>query len=81
MAFGANTCVLFFCLAGNLALMPAATQRMFGLKAGATIYGLIFSAFGIASVVGGVLTKSLIKSLGWNLSQTFKKLRILNNRF
>lgn len=65
LAFAANTCMLFFCLAGNLALMPPATQRMFGPKAGAVIYGVIYSAFAIASVVGGMLTKSLAVTMGY----------------
>ena len=65
LAFAANTCMLFFCLAGNLALMPSAAQKMFGPKAGATIYGIMFSAFGIASVFGSMLTKALAASYGW----------------
>lgn len=58
--------MLFFCLAGNLALMPPATQRIFGPKAGTVIYGVIYSAFAIASVVGGMLTKSLAVSVGYS---------------
>jgi len=65
-AFAANTCLLFLCLAGNLALMPSAAQRMFGPRAGATIYGVMFSAFGIASVGGSALTKALAASYGWS---------------
>lgn len=45
--------------------MPAATQKLFGPKAGATIYGGLYSAFAVASIVGGILTKILIKKLGW----------------
>ncbi len=65
--FAANTCMLYFCLAGNLALMPSATVRMFGPKAGTTIYGVLYSAFAIASVAGGMLTKSLVKSYGYGI--------------
>mmetsp|Transcript_10380 Transcript_10380/g.11205 ORF Transcript_10380/g.11205 Transcript_10380/m.11205 type:complete len:500 (+) Transcript_10380:127-1626(+) len=64
-AFAVNTCLLFFCLAGNLALIPPAVQRMFGFKAGTIIYGIIYSAFAIASILGGMLTKSLVKSFGY----------------
>jgi MFS transporter, OFA family, oxalate/formate antiporter len=64
--FAINTCSLFFCLAGNLALMPPVVQKVFGPKSGATIYGILYSSFAVASVVGGLLTKSLAKSLGWN---------------
>ena len=64
-AFTANTCLLFLCLAGNLALMPSAAQKMFGPRAGATIYGVLFNGFGIASVFGSSLTKALAASYGW----------------
>lgn len=45
--------------------MPPATQRMFGSKAGTVIYGVLFSAFAIASVLGGYLTKALVQSFGY----------------
>lgn len=45
--------------------MPPATQRMFGSKAGTVIYGILFSAFAIASVLGGAMTKALVKSFGY----------------
>lgn len=65
LAFAANTCGMVFCLAGNLALMPSATQRMFGPLSGTTIYGILYSAFAIAGVVGGILTKMLVRTYGW----------------
>lgn len=45
--------------------MPPATVRLYGTKAGTVIYGVLYSAFAIASVVGGMLTKSLVKSFGY----------------
>jgi len=63
--FALNTFALFFCLAGNLALTPPAVQRMFGPKQGSIVYGAMYSAFAIASVVGGMLTKALVKSFGY----------------
>jgi predicted MFS family arabinose efflux permease len=63
--FAVNTCSLFFTLAGNFALFPPAVQRMFGPEAGTVIYGLLYSAFAFASVFGGVLTKALVRSMGW----------------
>jgi MFS family permease len=65
VAFAVNTSLLFFTLAGNFALFPPAIQRIFGPNAGATIYGVIYSAFATASVGGGLLTKVLVQSLGW----------------
>jgi len=46
----------FFTLAGNFALAPPAVQRLFGPKKGALIFGVLFSAFGVASVGGNFLS-------------------------
>jgi hypothetical protein len=42
-------------------MMPAAIQRMFGSKNGALIYGVIYSAFGIAAIVTMFVSKVNIK--------------------
>lgn len=76
LLFAGNTCGLIFCLAGTLALMPAATQKMFGPKAGTSIYGALYSAFAIASIVGGVLTKGLVQNHGWNV--VFKVMALMS---
>ena len=65
LGFAASTCMCFFFLAGNFALMPPAIQKMFGPKNGALIYGLIYSSFGIASLGGSVLCKSLKELYGF----------------
>lgn len=62
--FAAATCLCFFFLAGNFALMPPAIQKMFGPKNGALIYGLVYSAFGVASIGGMILGKSLKAQFG-----------------
>lgn len=62
--FAAATCMCFFFLAGNFALMPPAIQKMFGPKNGALIYGLVYSAFGVASIGGMILGKSLKAQFG-----------------
>lgn len=67
LIFSMHTCLLFFCLAGNLALMPSATQRLFGSRAGAVVYGVLYSAFAIASVIGGVMTKYMAVTFGYSL--------------
>jgi predicted MFS family arabinose efflux permease len=54
----------FFLLAGNFALIPPATQRLFGAKNGPLIYGLVYSAFGVASVGGNYLSKFLNAKYG-----------------
>ena len=58
------TCTSFFLLAGNFALIPPATQRLFGAKNGPLIYGLVYSAFGVASVGGTYLSKFLSAKYG-----------------
>ena len=55
--FLAANCLSYFCLAGNFAMMPPAIQRMFGPKNGALIYGLVYSAFGTASLATILLSK------------------------
>eukprot|EP01035_Chromulina_nebulosa_P019271 gene19271-25128_t len=64
--FLSMTCLCYFCLAGNFALIPPAVLRIFGPKSGATIYGVIYSAFGVASIGGLVLSKVLTAKLGWD---------------
>lgn len=54
------TCMCFLALAGNFALVPPGIQRMYGATNGARIYGILFSAFGVASVGGLFLTKILL---------------------
>lgn len=43
-------------------MMPAAIQRMFGSKNGAFIYGIIYSAFGIAAIVTMFVSKVKIQA-------------------
>jgi len=76
LAFACNTCMLFFTLAGNFALFPPAVQRIFGPKAGTVIYGVVYSAFAIASVVGGIVTKLMVRSLGW--TRVFQTLALMS---
>ena len=57
--------MMFFTLAGSFALFPPAVMRIFGPHAGTVIYGLVYSAFACASLTGGVLTKLLARSFGW----------------
>lgn len=65
LGFATSTCLCFFFLAGNFALVPPTIQKLFGPKNGALIYGLVYSAFGIASLGGSVLCKSLKELYGF----------------
>jgi hypothetical protein len=53
----AATCLSFFLLAGNFAMMPPATYKLFGPKNGALIYGIIYTAFASASIAVTYLSK------------------------
>jgi len=63
-SFAAVTCLCFFFLAGNFALIPPAVQKMYGPKNGALIYGVVYSAFGVASIGSLLLGKSLQSMYG-----------------
>jgi hypothetical protein len=55
--FLASTCLCFFLLAGNFAMMPPATTKIFGQKNGALIYGIVYTAFATASIATMFLSK------------------------
>lgn len=55
--FSASTSLLYFCLAGNFALIPPGVLKLFGPQHGPTIYGLVYSAFGVAAVGGQFIAK------------------------
>lgn len=42
-----------------MTLIPALTYRIFGTKYGSEVYGFIFLAFGVSTVVAPVLSKIL----------------------
>jgi MFS transporter, OFA family, oxalate/formate antiporter len=54
-------------LGGNFAIFPPATVKLFGGKKGTAIYGLIFSAFGTASLGGIFISKVLFHDVLSNL--------------
>lgn len=74
--FGLFTCLCYFLLAGNFALMPPSIQRVFGARNGALIYGLVYSSFGVASIGGTYLNKILKESLG--MDGVFRVLSLLS---
>jgi MFS transporter, OFA family, oxalate/formate antiporter len=45
--------------ASSFTLIPASVYKKYGTKNGSEIYGIVFFAFGIASLIGPVLSKSL----------------------
>ena len=49
-------CGFWLCLGGWLAVGPAATATFFGLEGYAQKYGVVFSAYGLGAIVGGIIS-------------------------
>jgi predicted MFS family arabinose efflux permease len=58
-------CVVAFCYGGNFALYPTATMAQFGVKHAGANYGLIFTAYGIAGLIGAMFKKQLEDAIGF----------------
>ena len=56
--------LLWGCLGGWLAIGPAATANYFGTKDYARNYGLVFTAYGIGAVIGGIVSAQAKDLLG-----------------
>jgi MFS family permease len=48
----------WLCLGGWLAIGPAATASFFGLEGYAQKYGVVFSAYGLGAIIGGIISGS-----------------------
>jgi MFS transporter, OFA family, oxalate/formate antiporter len=51
-------CGFWLCLGGWLAIGPAATASFFGLEGYAQKYGVVFSAYGLGAIIGGIISGS-----------------------
>jgi MFS family permease len=56
--------ILWGCLGGWLAIAPTATASFFGMKDNAKNYGLVFTAYGIGAVIGGIVSAQAKDLLG-----------------
>ncbi|TFF95950.1 MFS transporter [Candidatus Thorarchaeota archaeon] len=56
--------VVGFCFGGNFALFPSATADYFGSPNVGKNYGVVFTAYGIAGVVGGLVAGSFVDLTG-----------------
>jgi OFA family oxalate/formate antiporter-like MFS transporter len=56
-------CVVAFCYGGNFALYPTATMAQFGVKHAGANYGVIFTAYGIAGIIGTMFKKQLEQAI------------------
>jgi len=56
--------LLWGCLGGWLAIAPTATASYFGMKDNAANYGLVFTAYGVGAVIGGIVSAQAKDLLG-----------------
>lgn len=63
------TVFMLFCMGGNFAMFPAQTFRVFGSQ-GATVYSVLFTAFGSAALLGPMLSTALMQKGGYPLVYT-----------
>jgi OFA family oxalate/formate antiporter-like MFS transporter len=66
LAFATVVCLLFSSTGGLFAMAPPVCNIVFGTAQAAQIYSALFSAFVVASIGGSILTKSILKSSGWD---------------
>ena len=70
--------VLYFCFGGNFSLFPSATGDYFGSKNLGADYGMVFTAYGIAGIVGAVAATPMLNALGGNYLGYFLLFGILS---
>jgi len=57
-------CCFWLCLGGWLAIGPASTASFFGLEGYAQKYGVVFSAYGLGAIIGGIISGSAKDTFG-----------------
>jgi OFA family oxalate/formate antiporter-like MFS transporter len=63
--------LVYFCFGGNLALFPATTRSYYGAKYMGLNYGVVFSAYGTAGILGALLASPLLTAMNNNYSGYF----------
>ncbi|MEN6616224.1 MAG: OFA family MFS transporter [Syntrophorhabdus sp.] len=56
--------LFWLCLGGWLAIGPASTASFFGLDGYAQKYGVVFSAYGLGAIIGGIISGSAKDAFG-----------------
>ncbi|MEX2684534.1 MAG: OFA family MFS transporter [Candidatus Sigynarchaeota archaeon] len=56
--------LVYFCFGGNLSLFPATTRTYFGAKYMGLNYALVFTAYGVAGILGALLANPAINVFG-----------------
>jgi MFS transporter, OFA family, oxalate/formate antiporter len=62
--YAISFCGFWLCLGGWLAIGPTATATFFGLEGYAQKYGLVFSAYGLGAILGGIISGSAKDKFG-----------------
>ena len=57
-------CIITLEKAGNFALMPPAMVKLYGARRGTLLYGILYSAFAVASIGGMYTSKALTAKFG-----------------
>ena len=58
-------CLSFMCDGSITSMIPVVTNRVFGVKRGASVYGYMFSTFGVSAMLGALLVKTCQQPLGF----------------
>ncbi len=59
----AIACVIGLCFGGNFALFPSTTADFFGTKNVGNNYGFVFSAYGVAGILGAIIPAVVIDAI------------------
>jgi MFS transporter, OFA family, oxalate/formate antiporter len=70
-------CGFWLCLGGWLAIAPAATASFFGMKNYARNYGVVFFAYGLGAIIGGLIS-GFAKDLFGSFTVAFKPTAVLS---
>ncbi|MHA1680705.1 MAG: L-lactate MFS transporter [Promethearchaeota archaeon] len=70
--------VLYFCFGGNFSMFPSATGEYFGTKNLGSNYGLVFTAYGIAGIVGAIAASPMLQAMGGNYLGYFMLFAVLS---
>ncbi|HOP85561.1 MAG TPA: OFA family MFS transporter [Syntrophorhabdaceae bacterium] len=62
--YGTAFCCFWLCLGGWLAIGPAGTASFFGIEGYAQKYGVMFSAYGLGAIIGGIISGSAKDTFG-----------------
>jgi OFA family oxalate/formate antiporter-like MFS transporter len=63
--------VIGFCFGGNFALFPASTADLYGSKNVGKNYGVVFTAYGIAGILGGLVAGLFVQWTGSYMTAFF----------